>query len=158
MIFLLSNKGRLKIDTEPLMRMNTYRQDKSEKPEAGGVLLGRYIKNSKDKIVDRVTVPMIGDKRTRTRFIRGEKMHQKVITSAWEKSNRTCNYLGEWHTHPENSPTPSSQDIKNWKEILSTRTFSSLYLYFVIIGIQEVRVWEGNRRTQKIKRLKRLDK
>ena len=100
---------------------------------------------------------MIGDKRTRTQFIRGEKMHQRIITSAWKKSNKTSNYLGEWHTHPEKYPSPSSQDFKNWKEILSTRTFSSLYLYFLIVGIKEINIWEGNRRTLKIKQLRRFD-
>ncbi|MEM1321368.1 MAG: Mov34/MPN/PAD-1 family protein, partial [Bacteroidota bacterium] len=112
-----SNKGRLKINPDPLSRMNTYKQDSPDKTEAGGVLLGRFILDSKDKIIDRVTVPMIGDKRTRTRFLRAEKMHQRIITSAWNKSKGTCHYLGEWHTHPERYPRPSSQDIKNWKEM-----------------------------------------
>lgn len=155
MIFTLSNKGRLKIDSRPLKKMHSYRQDAPEKLEAGGVLLGRFIIDSKDKIIDRVTVPMTGDTRARMQFIREEKRHQKIISSVWKKSKVTCNYLGEWHTHPEKYPTPSRQDLKNWKEILSTRIFSSLNLYFVIIGSKETRVWEGNRRTKKFKRLKR---
>ncbi|MEP0418066.1 MAG: Mov34/MPN/PAD-1 family protein [Ekhidna sp.] len=155
MIAKMTNNGRLKISEEALIRMNQYKQDSNEKFEAGGVVLGRFIKDFKDVIVDRITVPMIGDVRGRTFFIRGEKRHQQVITNAWIKSNGTCNYLGEWHTHPESYPTPSGQDIKNWKEILSTRTFSSLYLYFIIVGTHQVRIWEGNRKTGKIKRLYR---
>ena len=156
MIVKTSNNGLFKIDIEPMSRMLSYQQDHGKKTEAGGVMLGRFILNSKNIIVDRVTVPMIGDKRTRTTFIRNEKAHQRIITSAWEKSEGTCNYLGEWHTHPERYPTPSSQDFKNWKEILTTRIFSSLYLYFIIVGTKEVRVWEGNRKNQKINRLKIL--
>ncbi|MCB0737326.1 MAG: Mov34/MPN/PAD-1 family protein [Bacteroidetes bacterium] len=149
----MSNKGMLKIDEEPLARMRAYKQDSKEKLEAGGVLLGRFIISSKNLVVDKVTVPMIGDKRERYSFIREEKMHQRLITKNWEASNGTCNYLGEWHTHPESYPRPSEQDRKNWLEIMKTRTFSSLYLYFVIVGIKEVRVWEGNRKTGKIKRI-----
>ncbi|MEM6719180.1 MAG: Mov34/MPN/PAD-1 family protein [Bacteroidota bacterium] len=133
--------------------MKSFIQDTSQKTEAGGVLLGRFIIDSKNIVIDKVTVPMIGDERSRHKFIRGEKMHQRVITNAWKKSIGTCNYLGEWHTHPQEYPTPSSQDIKNWKEILSTRTFSSQYLYFIIIGTKEIRIWEGSKRFLEIKRL-----
>ncbi|HEY9178538.1 MAG TPA: Mov34/MPN/PAD-1 family protein [Flavipsychrobacter sp.] len=153
MIVKMTNEGQFKISEETLIRMNQYKQDNHKSLEAGGVLLGRFIKGSKNIIVDGITVPMIGDKRGRTYFIREEKMHQLVINNVWEKSAGTCNYLGEWHTHPESYPTPSDQDIKNWKKILSTRTFSSLYLYFIIVGTKRVGVWEGNRRTGKIKRL-----
>jgi len=150
----LSNNGLIKIDSSPLERMEAYQQIDRNSSEGGGVLLGRFILNSKNIVVDKVTVPMIGDKRTRSGFIRGEKMHQRIIESSWRKSEGRCNYLGEWHTHPEMYPTPSGQDIKNWKEILSSRIFSSLYLYFVIVGTRETRIWEGNSRTKKIKRLR----
>jgi len=153
MIVTLSNNGVLKIDTEPMARIASFEQDARDKLEAGGVLLGRFISSSKNIVVDRVTVPMFGDVRGRSRFIRGDKMHQKVISNAWNNSDGTCNYLGEWHTHPEKYPEPSRQDYKNWREILTTRTFSSLYLYFVIVGTRETRIWEGNRKTGKIRRL-----
>ena len=153
MIVRMSNKGLFKIDLEPMSRMTSYQQDTRNKLEAGGILLGRFILASKNIVVDHVTVPMIGDKRSRYAFIRGEKMHQSVITRVWEKSNGTCNYLGEWHTHPEKYPNPSGQDIRNWKEILTTGIFSSLYLYFVIVGTIEVRIWEGNRKNKEIRRL-----
>lgn len=147
------NKGLLKLDTKPLTRILSFVQDEKNKMEAGGVIMGRFIKDSKNVIIDKVTVPMIGDKRSRFSFIRGEKMHQRIITSTWIKSGGTCNYLGEWHTHPESYPKPSQIDIRNWKEILRNRTFSSQYLYFVIVGINEVGIWEGDKREQKIKRI-----
>jgi hypothetical protein len=37
-------------------------------PEAGGVLIGRHILGGSDVVVDRVTIPMAGDRRARTRF------------------------------------------------------------------------------------------
>jgi integrative and conjugative element protein (TIGR02256 family) len=154
MILTISNSGILKIDAIPLGRMIAYKQDSKEKLEAGGVLLGRFILKSKNIIVDRITIPMIGDVRGRYQFIRGDKNHQRIITNIWNKTGGTCNYLGEWHTHPEQIPIPSNKDIENWKEILNTRIYSSRTLYFVIVGITEVRVWEGNRRTGKIINLK----
>ncbi len=156
MIVTTSNKGLFKISDEPFERMNLYKQDDRKKLEAGGVLLGRLITNSKNIIVDRVTVPMIGDKRGKYEFIRGEKMHQQVITNAWEKSNGRCNYLGEWHTHPESYPSPSRKDYENWLNILENRVYDSFFLYFVIVGTRETRIWEGNRKEGKrgIKRIR----
>lgn len=156
MIVRTSNKGRLKIDVEPLQRMAKYAQDDYVKPEAGGLLMGRFILNSKDIVVDRVTVPMVGDQRGRKHFVRAEKRHQGVLERAWRKSGGTCNYLGEWHTHPERVPSPSWKDEENWQEIMTTRQISSLYLYFVIVGTVETRVWEGNSKTGKIKRLRQI--
>jgi integrative and conjugative element protein (TIGR02256 family) len=153
MNIILSNKGILKLHAEPLAKMESYKQDSIEKLEAGGVLLGRFIKKSKNIILDRVTVPMVGDQRNRFSFIRSEKGHQRIISSAWGKSAGTCNYIGEWHTHPENKPNPSYKDIKNWEKILSRNFLSSQYLYFIIIGISEIGVWEGNRRSNKIIRI-----
>jgi integrative and conjugative element protein (TIGR02256 family) len=155
--FRLSNKGKIKIDADPLARMLHYQQKGKEDTEAGGVLLGRLIKDSKDIVIDHVSVPMIGDKRTRFSFIRNKKMHQRIIDSEWEKSKGTCNYIGEWHTHPEEYPTPSSIDLSNWKLRLKDDIFTSRYLYFVIVGLKETSAWEGDKRTFKIIKLKKLN-
>jgi integrative and conjugative element protein (TIGR02256 family) len=151
--FILSNKGKIKIDEFALTKMLSYKQDESHKLESGGVLLGRFIKDSKNIIIDRITVPMIGDKQERTRFKRNEKTHQRIIDAAWRNTNGTCNYLGEWHTHPENHPSPSKIDKESWKKKLGGDSFSSRYLYFIIIGIKSICVWEGDRRTLNLKEI-----
>lgn len=153
MIFKMSNKGRIKISLDARTRMESYLQIGKHFTEAGGVLLGRFLIDSKDIVIDKITVPMLNDVRNRYGFLRKENMHQNIIDKEWEKSKGTCNYLGEWHTHPENYPTPSSIDINDWKRKLKADTFSSRYLYFIIAGIKEIRVWEGDRRTIKIKQL-----
>lgn len=153
--FKISNKGTLKLSETPMLKMLSYRQDDRKKTEAGGVLLGRFIKDSNDIILDRVTVPMIGDKRTRTSFKRGAKMHQRIIDHEWKKSKGTCHYIGEWHTHPENYPSPSSVDIKAWKEKLRNDTISNRYIYFIIVGIKGFIVLEGDKETLKFRKLKK---
>lgn len=154
MKFTNLKNGSFKLNDDVVDRMLGYVQDERSKLEAGGVILGRFIKGSDHVIVDKITVPMVGDIRKRYSFTRSEKGHQRLIESNWKKSNGTCNYLGEWHTHPEWYPEPSEQDYKNWKTILSSRTFDSDELYFVIVGIVKTRVWEGNRKTKKIKRIR----
>lgn len=150
--YKLSNEGVIELDKIALNEMLSFRQKTKNDLEAGGVLIGRFITDSKNIVVDEATKPFLSDIRERRRFNRGLE-HQKVIDDKWDLSNGKSNYLGEWHTHPEKYPEPSKQDIREWKKILKNDIFSSRYLYFVIVGIKDLKIWEGDRRTLKIKEL-----
>lgn len=153
MIFALRNGGKVKIAKDALRKMQSYKQTSQEKYEAGGVLLGRYIKDSSNIIIDRITVPMGGDIRKRSYFKKQEKRHQKIIDKAWEDSNGTCNYIGEWHTHPECYPYPSIIDKNEWKRKLKEDKFDDRYLYFIIVGTKTTKIWRGDKETLKIRKL-----
>jgi integrative and conjugative element protein (TIGR02256 family) len=129
--------------------MGRYVQDMPYKTEAGGVLLGRHLRATRDIIVDHVTEPMHGDHRTRTRFYRARHLHQEVIDQAWLQSGGTCTYLGEWHTHAEWMPIPSAIDQLTWRRKLIMDRFTGC-IFFVIAGVDAVRVWEGHRRSPKL--------
>jgi len=137
--------GRFQIGPSALTVMHQYVQDAPEKVEAGGILLGRHIVGTDDIIVDDVTVPMPGDRRSRFQFFRARRRHQEAIDRAWQESSGTCTYLGEWHTHPERCPIPSLVDRLRWQQKLLRDRFTEP-IFFVIVGIAEVRVWEGHRR------------
>ncbi|GAX38908.1 hypothetical protein NIES3585_49600 [Nodularia sp. NIES-3585] len=117
------------------------------KPEAGGVLIGRFIRDSADIVIDEVTVPMSGDRKRRFNFWRSRQPHQQVLDKSWLESGGTSTYLGEWHTHPENIPVPSDTDIKNWQDRLKKDIFNGDTLFFIIIGIKILRVWDGSKTT-----------
>ena len=112
--FVCSGGGHFQSSAEALTMMRSYVQDVSAKPEAGGVLLGRHILETGDIIVDLITEPMLSDRQSRFRFFRTRRPHQAVIDRAWRQSGGTCTSLGEWHTHPEQHPTPSGIDWQNW--------------------------------------------
>lgn len=154
-VFYLTNSGKIKITHEAMVRMATYAQCEKTADEAGGVLLGRFIKESNDIIVDNITVPMIGDLRSRFSFKRGKALHQRIIDRIWQKSRGTSQYLGEWHTHPEKNPSPSIVDTNNWKRQLKEDTFSNRFLYFIILGTEDLGIWEGDKETLQIRKLKR---
>jgi integrative and conjugative element protein (TIGR02256 family) len=145
--------GLLKISEDALLRMREYVQGDRRKAEAGGVLLGRFVLGTADVVVDQVTVPVPGDRRSRLRFFRDARRHQAVIDRRWNESRHRCNYLGGWHTHPEPIPTPSGTDIRDWKRALQRNQFDNGTLYFVIVGTQEVRAWEGDRYSREIEEL-----
>jgi integrative and conjugative element protein (TIGR02256 family) len=142
-IFIKSDGGKLEISSHALSQMLAHVQDTRCKPEAGGVLIGRYIASSLDIIIDEVTVPMKGDRRRRFWFWRDRKRHQHALDQIWLESAYTSTYLGEWHTHPEDIPTPSNTDIKSWQRHLKNDTFSGDTLFFIIIGVLHSRIWSG---------------
>ncbi|WP_366517454.1 Mov34/MPN/PAD-1 family protein [uncultured Alistipes sp.] len=45
-------------------------------------------------------------------------------------------YVGEWHTHPENVPSPSATDLKSIKNIYNTTNLNSDIIVYIIIGRQ----------------------
>lgn len=153
MTFVDANGARVKIGPQSLAVFNQYIQDHPHKSEAGGVLLGRFIISSNDVIIDRITIPMRGDKQSRFSFFRSAERHQQQITNSWLLSSGTCNYLGEWHTHPESDPHPSNLDIANWKQKLKNDVFDSAFLLFLIVGTERINLWKGKRSNISLEKL-----
>jgi len=154
LVFEISNGGRIKLTDAVIQILQKHIQKGIKTNESGGVVMGRFIKESKDIVIDKLTTPLKGDKQTRYSFKRLSPLHQLIIDEEWNKSKGTCNYLGEWHTHPEEFPKPSGVDLKDWKRKLKNDVFSGRYLYFVIVGINRIDMWEGDRRTSVIIKLK----
>jgi integrative and conjugative element protein (TIGR02256 family) len=156
LVFVRPNGGRIKLPAEVIASIVAYVQNDGQKPEGGGVILGRYILDTQDVVIDKISFPMPGDKATRTSFLRKKKSHQQVIDREWEFSNHTCTYLGEWHTHPEPYPSPSCIDNINWKRKLKRDVVDSDSLFFLIVGTAEMRMWEGHRASKTLSLLKLL--
>ncbi len=150
LIFASEDGTKLKVGTTPMQTMLSFRQLKRGSHESGGILLGRYIKGSSDVVVDHVTTPMKNDSSSEVFFFKNKDEHQAVIDEKWEESKGTCNYLGEWHTHPQDHPTPSSTDIQTWLRLIKETQFELGELYFVIIGRKSACAYKVS---QKVKQL-----
>lgn len=142
MHFARPDGGVFVVGTGPLTIFDRYRQRRPREREAGGILLGRLILTSDDVILDRATTPTSADRRGRHFFHRGRGSAQRKVDDAWRQSRGTENYLGEWHTHPEDDPVPSAVDRANWVKIAreAQREYGSLF--FIIVGITHLRAWE----------------
>ena len=137
--------------------MLEYQQKYLHLPESGGVLIGRVLTDSNNVVIDLVSEPCSHDKQKRFAFFRSNA-HQDILTQVWQKSNGTLNYLGEWHTHPEEHPTPSQTDFKNWYKKLKSKGIDTLFLYFIIIGTKSIGVWQGNMKNITIQKMPLYDK
>ncbi|MCL5960662.1 MAG: Mov34/MPN/PAD-1 family protein [Chloroflexi bacterium] len=144
-IFKKPDGGKFEISIQALKSMLFFVQDTPGKTEAGGVLLGRHIIESTDMVVDEITVPTGKDRRGRNCFRRDRSAHQTLIDNAWRDSGCTCAYLGEWHTHAEDNPTPSGVDLRDWRRKLRKDVFEGHCLYFIIVGTRRLGVWEATR-------------
>ncbi len=144
---------RLKIAADAIEILKGHAQRDQRASEAGGVLLGRRIWLTHDSVVDSVTVPMRSDTRSRCSFGRRDAGHQAQINSVWRASSGRVGYLGEWHTHPEHYPTPSSVDLADWHRRLRVDTVDAAHVFFVILGTGGFVAWIGNRNDRIIEQM-----
>jgi integrative and conjugative element protein (TIGR02256 family) len=155
-VFSISDHARLILTEKVQSTFSKHIQSAWYKSEAGGVLLGRHLLESKDIVIDEITEPQRQDIRSRFSFFRSNR-HNYLAKEQWLLSNQIMAYLGLWHTHPEHEPNPSSTDINDWKNALSHDTYTGNKLFFVIVGIKNIGIWMGNRDGKIIKLEKQIN-
>ena len=84
-------------------------------------------------LINEATAPTKWDKRFRYLFERTPLGHASIALARWRASHGTVRYLGEWHTHPEDQPTPSSLDRSEWHRLAKERK-DERPLLAVIVG------------------------
>ena len=155
-VFVNSQGNKIKLTANVVAILREHVQDLPMKKEVGGVLLGRFILDCGDVVVDKITTPLPGDSHSRFGIIRSARPHQEIISTVWSSTNGTCNYLGEWHTHPELFPSPSTIDIITWRKKLLFDQVDSDVLFFTIVGIQQISVWQGCKKSIAIDKLEEV--
>jgi integrative and conjugative element protein (TIGR02256 family) len=125
--------SKILVEAIPLESVDQYRQNNEVIPEAGGILLG--YRREAHLHITMATHPQPSDKRRRYWFSRSPSYHQQVAIRQWQASGMTMDYLGEWHTHPETIPSPSSLDLLEWGKICRKRPSA---MVFAIVG------WSGD--------------
>lgn len=104
--------------------------------ERGGILLG--LRRGSHLHIDEATLPMKWDVGTTFAFRRSSKGHKELALRRWRQSNRTIDWVGEWHSHPERHASPSSIDLQSWRGITLDRAAP---MAFLILGWE--RSWIG---------------
>lgn len=137
--------GVLEVGPGAVDQLMRHRQLGVQAPEAGGVLLGRLLLDGRNVVIDEATPPAANDLRGPFLFFRKRAPAQKRVRDGWKVSLQTRNYLGEWHTHPEDQPVPSSQDEANWKRVLLEAKFEQDFLFFAIVGRTCTKAWEASK-------------
>lgn len=105
--------------------------------EAGGILLG-YVRGKHIEVLE-ASEPTHQDRRLRYFFERMIHGHKSLADRRWYESNGLVRYIGEWHTHPQEVPIPSSIDISEW-QVLAQDRVDRRPLLAVIVGRQNLHV------------------
>lgn len=119
--------------------LKAYTQDFHHLHESGGILMGKRLLNG-NIIVTNITTPQQGDVIRRCYFKKNKKVHQKISDKIWIGSKGKIIYIGEWHTHPEPIPHPSSVDLRGWQLSVQNQKDEKTYI-FLIVGIKEFGLW-----------------
>ncbi|WP_323902926.1 Mov34/MPN/PAD-1 family protein [Aeromonas hydrophila] len=105
--------------------LSKYKQQPSMN-ESGGMLFAGINNNS--LYILAATEPSHEDKSHRFGIAMNKKKMQDKINEMYYKHN--LHYVGDWHTHPEEKPTPSYQDLSTAKGFLNNQKSLN---YFVMI-------------------------
>ena len=158
---LLSNNMCVKMDLPNSMvvdilspvfnEMSKWLQDSLEKSESGGYIVGYQHEKSRNITLEMISHPYLLDAKSRVEFKIRDIRHKIFLKKA---KKRKSYYMGVWHTHPQYVPIPSQTDWKDWYETLKVDKTACEYVFFIIAGISEVRIWTGDFQTGKIYELK----
>lgn len=124
------------MSAEAYIIFDRFKQTNRKDTEKGGIILGRLID---DRIhIQKLSVPSELDKSSRFNFERHRLSAQFIIDYEFVNSHGQLIYLGEWHTHPEASPTPSPQDIKMINEQFRNNKIYTNFLLLAIQGLEKL--------------------
>jgi integrative and conjugative element protein (TIGR02256 family) len=120
------------IHAQPLDILERFTQHSRKAPESGGIMLGKLI-NDEINIL-KLSVPTLLDKSSRTNFERSKTGAQIILDYEFHNSNGQLTYIGEWHTHPEKFPSPSSTDLHMLKDQFKFNKLQTNFLLLLIKG------------------------
>lgn len=104
--------------------------------EMGGICFGIV---KKDKIVITELIGMLKDDISEINgFVRNScNEYNKIIAKKWKQSDGIVNYVGEWHTHNEDYPSPSDIDKTLLSDIQEYTNVIGYNPIVLIIGLKD---------------------
>jgi integrative and conjugative element protein (TIGR02256 family) len=116
--------------------------------ERGGLLLGRlYPDENLIVVVEAMESPAISSKNTEI-YVDND-VANRDMKKRWEDSNGKITYVGDWHTHPERTPSPSCIDTTTFKDTYRSSKMDQNFLICAIVGttsIDKGGLWVGVQR------------
>ena len=123
----------MKIQLPPVIVKRLRRElRRAGRREIGGLLMGQDVGDGNFRVVE-VSVQRSGG--TEACFIRNPKDHQPELDAFFARTGKDYsrfNYLGEWHSHPSFSATPSAPDLATMLALVNDPTVGSNFLILLI--------------------------
>jgi integrative and conjugative element protein (TIGR02256 family) len=125
--------------------IESFKQSTKRSSESGGILLGQVRDN--DVFILKVTTPNKFDHASRFLFNCNKDAAQVIIDYEFINSGHKTIYLGEWHTHPENYPSPSNIDRRMIDNQYFKNKINEPFLVLLIHGLEGTysAIFDGNK-------------
>jgi integrative and conjugative element protein (TIGR02256 family) len=124
-----SSEQRLAFDDAVLSHFDRHRQTRIWHREAGGLLFARLALPT--IAVCTITGPRRTDRRSRYSYRPDERAEQREID---EMFRGNLHFVGCWHTHPEDSASPSHVDTRNISDCVRRSEHALNGFVMVIVG------------------------
>lgn len=148
--FILPNGNVVDLLPEALSTMAVWKQRDLSTPESCGFILGYMNSETKNVTLSSITLPQHNSACSHFFCKLKTLLHSRQLKENEQKKNY---YMGTWHTHPQRVPNPSPTDWRDWRETIEKDTTGCEFAFFIIIGLDEFRIWAGNLQTKKIDEL-----
>lgn len=119
----------IRFSSEVVEHFATHRQEGRVKTEIGGQLFARFERG--EVRVVRATGPNAADKRGWTWFRPDLRKQNVEIQRLFQEG---FHFVGDWHTHPEREPAPSSWDTDSMKDCFKKSRHQLKAFLMVIVG------------------------
>ena len=123
------SKQRLVIDVSVLNHFAEHQQHDDQSLEAGGQLFASLTEEQVK--ISTVTGPRVADRRSRYSYLPSRREEQKEI---YEMHRNGLHFVGDWHTHAEPIPKPSTSDIRTINEAVAKSRHHLRGFIMVIVG------------------------
>ena len=106
-----------------------HRQMKWLSREAGGQLFASI--NGSDVLVEEATGPRKTDRRGRWHYVPDRTLENAEIAERYEQG---LHFVGDWHTHPQDIPSPSNRDISSIRDCVKQSQHNLHGFILIIVG------------------------
>jgi [CysO sulfur-carrier protein]-S-L-cysteine hydrolase len=102
----------------PVIKRLRFELRRAGRQEIGGVMMGEHVRDEVFRVID-ITVQRSGG--SEACFVRNPNEHRAQLQEFFDRTGSDYsrfNYLGEWHSHPSFTTTPSVTDIITMQSIV----------------------------------------
>lgn len=144
---LLPNGKVVDILSSVFDEIRKWLQIQSSFPESGGYIVGYKHSKTGNISLEAVSHPYPRDQYGKAYFNIKDTKHLMFLSKIQRDKSY---YMGTWHTHPQRIPEPSRIDWDDWHQTLKEDRTGCSYVFFIIAGTHEARVWVGDSVTMEI--------
>ncbi len=124
--------GRIELPAPVIAYLIRFKQPRTA-PETGGAI-GGYFRRDGVLVISHVMPPSPRSLGGFSWFKRHRGDAQIFVNTVFTDSGGAANYVGEWHTHPEPFPEPSTRDRKMMNDLLKRSKLEIDFLIGIIVG------------------------